>query len=139
MSGSFRVSAEVRSAVTGASLKEFFYELEHIRAEFVSDKELADAKSYLTGVFPIRIETQEGLIEQLVSIRMFDLPDDYLHTYRECVNAVTADDILRVARQNVTPDQAAIVVVGDARTITEQVKPYSESIELYDTESRRKN
>ena len=35
-------------------------------------------KSYLTGVFPIRIETQDGLIDQLVNIKMFDLPDDYL-------------------------------------------------------------
>jgi zinc protease len=139
VAGSFRVAAEVRTSVTGASLKEFFYELDRIRVESVSEKELADAKSYLTGVFPIRIETQEGLIEQLVSIRMFDLPDDYLHAYRDHVNAVTADDILRIARKYVTPDKAAIVIVGDARDITEQVKPYSEMIELYDTEGRRKN
>jgi len=138
VSGSFRVTAEVRTPVTGASLKEFFFELDRIRNEAVSEKELADAKSYLTGVFPIRIETQEGLIEQIVSIRMFDLSDDYLHTYRDHVNAVTADDIQRVARLYVTPDKAAIVIVGDARTITEQVKPYSNSIEFYDTEGRRK-
>jgi len=139
VAGSFRATAEVRTPVTGPSLKEFFFELERIRNDAVSAKELADAKSYLTGVFPIRLETQEGLIEQIVSIRMFDLPNDYLHTYRDRVNAVTADDILRVARQYVTPDKAAIVIVGDAGAITEQVKPYTESIEFYDTEGRRKN
>src|ERR1700720_4669609 len=67
--GTFRVSAEVRTGVTGVSLHEFFLELERIRNEVVSDEEIANAKSYLTGVFPIRIETQDGLIDQLVSIK----------------------------------------------------------------------
>jgi zinc protease len=138
VAGSFRVTAEVRTPVTGASLKEFFYELERIRSERVSDKELADAKSYLTGVFPIKIETQEGLIEQLVSIRMYNLPDDYLHTYRDRINAISSDEILRVAQQYVTPDKAAVVIVGDANAITDQVKVYSEAIEFYDTAGRPK-
>ncbi|MGB7923662.1 MAG: pitrilysin family protein [Pyrinomonadaceae bacterium] len=131
--GSFRASAEVRGPVTGASLKEFFYELERIRSEAVSDKELKDAKAFLTGVFPIRLETQEGLIDQLVQIKMFGLPDDYLQTYRDRVNAVTAEDIRRVARQHVTPDNAAIVIVGDAAAIMDQIESYAPSIEIYDT------
>ncbi len=136
--GTFRVSAEVRTAVTGVSLHEFFYELGRIRDEVVSDEEIANAKAYLTGVFPIRIETQDGLIEQLVSIKMFDLPDDYLLTYRDQVNAVTAEEILRVAQSYVTPDRAAIVVVGDAAEISEQIHPHSNVIELFDTEGRQK-
>lgn len=136
--GTFRVSAEVRTAVTGVSLHEFFHELERIREEVVSKEEIANAKSYLTGVFPIRIETQDGLIDQLVSIKMFDLPDDYLLTYRDRVNAVTTDEIQRVAQSHVTPDRAAIVVVGDAAEISEQVQPYSNVIELYDIEGNRK-
>ena len=71
--GTFRATAEVRSLVTGDSLKEFFYELERIRSTPVSEKEIADAKSYLTGVFPIRLETQEGLTDQLVQIKMLNL------------------------------------------------------------------
>src|SRR5919112_3549263 len=71
--GSFRATAEVRTPVTGASLKEIFYELGRIRDEDVSEKELTDAKSYLTGIFPVRLETQEGLVEQLLQMRMHDL------------------------------------------------------------------
>jgi len=136
--GTFRVSAEVRTAVTGVSLHEFFLELDRIRDEVVSDEELANAKSYLAGVFPIRIETQDGLIDQLVSIKMFDLPEDYLHTYRDRINAVTAAEIQRVAQSHVTPDRAAIVVVGDAAEIRAQVQPYAKVIELYDTEGNQK-
>ena len=69
-------------------MNEFFYELERIQKERVTDKELQDAKSYLTGVFPIRLETQEGLIDQFVQIKMFGLPEDYLTTYRNNIDAV---------------------------------------------------
>lgn len=136
--GTFRSTAEVRTPVTGASLKEFFYELERIRTEPVSDKEIKDAKSYLTGVFPIRIETQEGLIDQAVQMKIYGLPADYLQTYRERVNAVTAADIQRVANQNITPDKVAVVIVGDAAAISSQIKPYAQTIELYDTNGNRK-
>jgi zinc protease len=138
LAGTFRATAEVRTPVTGASLHEFFYELGRIRDEAVAAEELKNAKAYLAGVFPIRIETQDGLIDQLVSIRMYDLPRNYLETYREQVNAVTAEDIQRVAQTHVTPDAAAIVIVGDAAEISEQVKPYAETIELYDTEGKPK-
>jgi zinc protease len=138
LAGTFRVSAEVRTPVTGASLHEFFVELERIRNERVPDEELRNAKSYLTGVFPIRIETQDGLIDQLTGVRMYELPSDYLHTYREKVNAVTAEEVQRVAQQHVTPDRAVIVVVGDAAEVESQMRDYSEQIEFYDTEGNQK-
>ena len=131
--GSFRVSAEVRTPVTEASLKEFFLELDRIRKEPVTTKELEDAKSYLTGVFPIRLETQEGLIEQEVQIKMLGLPDDYLQTYRQQVQDVKIDQIQRVANEYVRPEEAAIIVVGDGDEIMRQVEPFAEKIETYNT------
>jgi len=136
--GTVRVTAEVRSAVTGLSLTEFFYELERIRTETVSDKEIADAKSYLTGVFPLRLETQEGLIDQLVQIKMLDLPDDHLQTYRDRVQAVSAEEIQSVAQKYVRPDEAAIVIVGDGAEIIEQIKPYCEDIRVFNTSGKAK-
>jgi zinc protease len=138
LAGTFRASAEVRTAVTGESLHEFFYELNRIRNEAVSPEEITNAKSYLTGVFPIRIETQDGLIDQMVNIRMFDLPDDYLRTYRDYVNAVTVEQIQAMAQKYITPDEAAIVIVGDAAEVIPQIKPYSDQVEIYDTEGNRK-
>ncbi len=137
--GTFRATAEVRTPVTGDSLKEFFYELGRIRSEPVSEKELADAKSYLTGVFPIRLETQEGLIDQLLQIKMFGLPDNYLDTYRSHIQAVTREQIQEVANKYVRPDEAAIVIVGDAAQLTEQIKPYAEDIQFYNTAGKKKD
>ncbi|HEV3471503.1 MAG TPA: pitrilysin family protein [Pyrinomonadaceae bacterium] len=127
--GSFRATAEVRTPVAGASLREIFYEFERIRSEDVTDKELSDAKAYLTGVFPIRLETQEGLVDQLVQVRMYDLPEDYLHTYRDNVQRVTREEVRRVANLYVTPERAAIVVVGDAAEVRGQVAPFAARVE----------
>ena len=136
--GTFRATAEVRTPVTGDSLKEFFYELDRIRNERVSEKEIADAKSYLTGVFPIRLETQEGMTDQLVQIKMLRLPDDYLLIYRDRVQAVTLDEIQSVAQKYVKPDEAAVIVVGDGSAVLEQIRPYCEDIEIYNTSGKRK-
>ncbi|MFN2492413.1 MAG: M16 family metallopeptidase, partial [Pyrinomonadaceae bacterium] len=136
--GTFRATAEVRTSVTGDSLKEFFSELNRIRNEPVSQKEIADAKSYLTGVFPIRLETQEGLIDQLVQIKMFGLQDNYLEIYRNRIQAVTIEQIQEVAEKYVRPDQAAIVIVGDGSQLFDQVTPYADEIEFYNTSGKKK-
>jgi zinc protease len=135
--GTFRAAAEVRTPVTGDSLKEFFYELDRIRNEPVSEKEISDAKSYLTGVFPIRLETQEGLIDQLVQIKMFGLPDDYLEIYRNEIQAVTVERIQEVARKYVRPDEAAVVIVGDVALLADQIKPYVGEVEFYNTAGKK--
>ncbi len=134
--GNFSATAEVRTPVTGDSLKEFFYELNRVRNEKATAKELQDAKSYLTGVFPLRAETQEGLTNLLVSQQLYDLPADYLQTYRDKINAVTLEDVERVAKKYITADKIAIVIVGDAGEILPQIKPYSTKLEIFDAEGK---
>ncbi len=136
LAGNFETNAEVRTPVTGDSLKEFFYELNRVRNEKASDKELKDAKSFLTGIFPLRAETQEGLTNLLVSQQLYDLPADYLQTYRDKVNAVTLEDVERVAKKYISPDKIAIVIVGDAEEILPQIKTYSKKIEVFDAEGK---
>lgn len=134
LAGSFEATAEVRTAVTGDSLKEFFYELNRIRDEKVSENEIQDAKNFLTGVFPIRAETQEGLTNLIVAQKLYGLPDDYLQTYRDKIDAVTTEDIQRVANKYIHPDKIALIIVGDAEEILKQAKFYAEKIEIFDTD-----
>jgi zinc protease len=139
LGGDFEATAEVRTSVTGDSLKEFFYELNRIRDEKADSQELTDAKNFLTGVFPIRAETQEGLTNLIVSQKLYDLPDDYLQTYRDNIDAVTLDDVYRVANEYIHPEKMAIVIVGDAGEILEQAEAYAKSIEIFDTEGNPKD
>lgn len=133
LAGDIEATAEVRTAVTGDSLKEFFYELNRIRDEKATEEELADAKNFLTGVFPIRAETQEGLTNLILNQQLYGLPDDYLQTYRANIDAVTLEDVQRVAREHVRPDEMAIVIVGDAETILPQAREYADCVEILDT------
>lgn len=139
LSGEFEATAEVRTSVTGDSLKEFFNELNRIRDEKVSEEELQDAKNFLAGVFPIRAETQEGLTGLIVAQKVYNLPEDYLQTYRDNVNAVTVEDVQRVAEKYIHPDKIAIVIVGDGEEILAQAKDYADEIEIFDTEGNRKS
>ena len=137
LGGDFEATAEVRTTVTGDSLKEFFYELNRIRDESVSEEELNDAKNFLIGVFPIRAETQEGLTNLIVSQYLHGLPEDYLQTYRDNVRAVTAADVKRVAEKYVQPEKISIVIVGDAAEILSQAGSYSTGVEVFDTNGNR--
>ena len=78
------------------------------------------------------------MIDQLVQIKMFDLPGNYLEIYRNKIQDVTIEDIQEVAKKHVRPDEAAIVIVGDGSQLEEQVKPYAEQIEFYNTAGKRK-
>jgi len=132
--GDFEASAEVRTEVTGAAVNEFMNEFENIRNHEVSDVELSDAKNYMTGVFPLRLETQEGLTNALRQQIVFGLHERYLHDYRDMVNAVTTEDVLKVAREWIRPEAFTIVVVGDAKAVLEQLSDVAEETEVYDTE-----
>lgn len=139
LAGDFEATAEVRTAVTGDSLREFFYELNRIRDEDVSTDELNDAQNFLTGVFPIRAETQEGLTNLLVSQELYGLPDDYLQTYRDKVSAVTIEEVRAAANRHIHPDRMAIVIVGDGAEILEQTESIGAEPRIFDADGRLKD
>lgn len=112
--GPLVVSTAVQSDVTAAAAREVFAEIDRIRAEPIADAELSLATSYLDGVFPIRYETTDAIAGSLASLVLFGLDDDYFDRYRERVRAVSATDVLRVARAHLQPEAMQLVVVGDA-------------------------
>lgn len=112
--GPFLVTTAVQSGATAASVREILHESQAIREAPVTSAELGDVRSYLAGVFPLRLETTVGLASRLSQIAVYGLPDDYFHGYRERILAVSADDVLRAARDHLRPERTVVVVVGDA-------------------------
>jgi zinc protease len=131
--GYFSVSAAVRTDVVAASLTEIFYEMDKLRSLPVPAAELADAQNYLTGVFSLGLATQEGLLTQLSTVALNDLPDDYLETYREKIRALTPEDLLNTARQYLDSANMQIVLVGDRAQIESQAHLFGE-VEIYDAQ-----
>ncbi|MCJ7710682.1 MAG: insulinase family protein, partial [Chloroflexi bacterium] len=111
--GPFTARAAVNTEATVPALQEFLVELDRIREEPVTDAEISAARDYLVGVFPLRFETPGPVAGSLAGLFVHGLPDDELTRYRAAIEAVTADDCLRVARDNIHPERAAIVLVGD--------------------------
>jgi zinc protease len=111
--GPFTARAAVNTEATVPALHEFLVELDRIREEPVTGAELAAARDYLVGVFPLRFETPGPVAGSLAGLFVHDLPDDELARYRPAIEAVTTDDVQRVARAHIRPDVAAIVLVGD--------------------------
>jgi len=112
--GVFYAQADVRTEVTDSALAELMSQLRRLRDEPVPAAELEAAKSYLVGSFPVGIETPAQVAVQVATTRILGLPIEDLLQYNPRVAAVTAADVQRVARKYVQPDQATIVVVGDA-------------------------
>lgn len=134
--GYFSISAAVRNEVVAASLTEIFYELDKLRALAVPEAELADAQNYLSGVFSMGLATQGGLLSQLVTVELNELPQDYLETYREKVRALTPQDLLATARKYFDSANMQIVVVGDRTQIEPQAALFGE-LEVYDAQGKR--
>jgi zinc protease len=130
--GYFSVSAAVRNEVVAASLTEIFYEMDKLRSLPVPEPELADARNYVSGVFSMGLATQDGLLSQLATVALNDLPDDYLETYREKVRALTPDDLLATARKYLDSPNMQIVVVGDRDQIQSQAALFGD-LDVYDT------
>jgi zinc protease len=114
--GPFTARAAVNTEATIPALGEFLKELDRIRQEPVTDAELRSARDFLVGVFPLRFETPGPVAGSLAGLFVHRLPQDELTRYRDAIEAVTADDVLRVAQAHIHPDHAAIVLVGDHDT-----------------------
>jgi zinc protease len=133
-SGPFVVSAPVRNEVTRESVNEVLNELRRIRTGDVEERELADTKSYLMGVFPATVQSASDVASRLVDMELYDLPDDYFDHYRENIGAIGKAEVERVAQKYIDPDRALIVIVGNAAQVREPLSGMGMPIHALDIE-----
>jgi predicted Zn-dependent peptidase len=115
--GPFAVRTAVQTAMTVPAIAESIKELERMRDTLVTDAELAAARDYMVGVFPLRFETPGAVVGAIGGLFVNGLPDDELARYRGLVEAVTAQDVQKAARDHIHTDRLAIVLVGDADAV----------------------
>jgi zinc protease len=119
--GDIVAQTNTRSETTGETLRLIVDEVWKLQRDRVGERELAGAQEYLTGSFPLTIETPSQIALQILNAVFFGLNMNDLQTYRERVNAVTVDDVQRVARNYLHPDRLTIVLVGDASAFVKQL------------------
>ncbi|MGZ6265907.1 MAG: M16 family metallopeptidase [Candidatus Limnocylindrales bacterium] len=115
--GPFAVRTAVQTASTVPAIIETLSELRRIRETEVTKAELAAARDYLVGVFPLRFETPGAVVGALGGLFVHGLPDDELDRYRDATEAVTIADVQTAAREHIDLDRIAIVAVGDADAV----------------------
>ena len=111
--GAFSVSIQTKNESANEVIDETIKEIRRMQKELVSEKELADAKAYLTGSFPLKMDTYAKIAGILTSVEIYGLGLDYPQKYPGLINAVTREDIQRVAKKYLHPDRMAIVVVAN--------------------------
>ena len=109
----FRVGLQTKNESANTAIEEVLKEMKEIRSTFVSDAELSDAKSFLTGSFPMRIETSSRIAGFLVAVEYYELGMDYIDKYPKYINSMTKEEVLRVAKKYLDPEQFVLVVVAD--------------------------
>jgi predicted Zn-dependent peptidase len=122
--GPFLAYASVRTEVTHEALGAFFQHLELIHEEPASPEELMNAKRFLSDSFPLQVDTPGKLAELVVELRTFGLPDDYWDNYRRAIRATSASEALYVARKYIRPDEALVVIVGQAADFARSLQEF---------------
>lgn len=133
--GSFSANASVRNEVTDSAIQQFLIELNKIRTENVTKTELDLAKSFIAGGFARSLESPQTVASFALNILMYDLPEDYYETFLQKLQAVTVEDVARVAKKYITPSKARIVVVGNKDEVMHKLVAFDKEdgkIQLYD-------
>lgn len=112
------ISVSTKNESAGEVLDIIRAQMTRLQNEKVSDKELSDAKSYITGSMPLALTSTDDIAGMMLSLRATDLPIDYLDGYADKIRAVSADDIQRVAKRVLTPENMVVALVGKPAGIT---------------------
>jgi zinc protease len=120
--GPFYVSSSTRVSEVRRALDLTLAELERMKREPPSEEELRDARSLLVGNFSLGLETSAAVVNALVDLDVYGLPQDSLDTYRGRVRATTTQDTARMAEKLLHPGRAAIVLVGPAADLAPQLE-----------------
>jgi zinc protease len=120
--GPFVVSTFTRVPEVRRALDIALRELERGREDPPSEDELRWARTLMAGRFSMSLETSDAVVQGLVDLDVYGLPEDSLDTYRARVRAVTGEQTARAAREHLHPERAAVVLVGPADKIRPQVE-----------------
>ncbi|MGZ3536311.1 MAG: M16 family metallopeptidase [Thermodesulfobacteriota bacterium] len=111
--GSFQIVLQTKNVSAKEAISLSLQQMERIRKEFVSEKDLEAAKKYLIGSFPMRLDTQGKLANFLSQVEYFGLGLNYPEKYPSLIRSVTREDVLRVAKKYLDPKKYVLIIVAN--------------------------
>jgi len=122
--GFFATQADVRNAVTGATLNEINYELNRMATIRPSDTEMTQAKRYIVGNEAIGLQSGGGLAGELAGLWVDGLPPDEIARESEEIGKSTAADVTAAARKYLPASHTAVIAVGEQKVVQEELEPF---------------
>lgn len=132
LNATFGASAKVRNEVTDSAITEFLYEINRMKNESVTELDLVAAKASLSGSFGRSLESPASAANFALNIARYNLPSDYYNNYLSRLEAVTAEDVMRVANTYMN-GPLTITVVGKAQDVAGKLSAFGE-VEYFDAE-----
>jgi predicted Zn-dependent peptidase len=132
LNSTFGASAKVRNEVTDSAITEFLYEIERMKNALVSKEDLIAAKASLSGSFGRSLESPASAANFALNIARYNLPSDYYNNYLSRLEAVTAGDVMRVAKTYMN-GPLTMTVVGKAEDVAGKLSAFGE-VEYFDAE-----
>lgn len=129
----FRAGAAVRNAVTDSAVVETIKEIKRFQTEPVEADALANAKAKYVGDFVLALERPSTIAQYAINTKVNELPEDFYATYLEKINAVSIEDVNRVANLYFTADKARIIVVGKGSEVIDNLEKTGIPINYFDT------
>jgi zinc protease len=118
--------ADVRNAVTGASIKEFLDEYRRIGTELVGAEEMAMNKRYMAGTYLVTTQLQKTVADTLANNWLIGLPAEFLGEFVPKIQQVSAEQVREMGKKYFAPEMQSLVVVGEKDAIAEQLKAFGE-------------
>jgi len=113
--GSFQVVLQTKNASAREAISLVLEQMEKMKRELISEQELEKAKKYLTGNFPLRLDTQEKLVSFITRIEYYGLGLDYFQRYSALIGSVSREDVNHVAKTYLHPEDYILVVVANLK------------------------
>ena len=128
----FKAGAKVRNMVTDSAVTQIVNEIVRIRTELVDAQLLKNAKAKYVGNFIMRLERPQTVANYALNIKLNNLPEDFYETYLEKINAVTQDDVKRVANRFFDIGRSRIIIVGKGSDVVANLEKVGFPINYFD-------
>ena len=113
--GSFQIVLQTKNDSAQEAISLAIEQMERMQRELVSKQELERAKKYLTGSFPLRLDTQKELVDFISKVEYYGLGMDYAEHYPSLINSVSREEVLQMAQGYLHPEKYILVVVANLK------------------------
>ena len=131
----FKTGASVRNEVTDSAVVQTIKEVKRIQENPVEEEALANAKAKYVGDFVLALERPSTIAQYAINIKANNLPADFYAEYLKKINAVTVEDVQRVANKDFNAENARFIVVGKGSDVIENLEKTGIPINYFDREA----